>query len=91
MSNTKNFTLEHTMMYQRRVKKIMSTPKIQLSAVAKDKIYPIINNVAGAQVGLDFLRGLENDGLGKIQEKSFKRYHPDDADCIDKENLRKRC
>ena len=87
-----NFSIENAQQHQRLVKKIISQPTIPLSIVSRDKIYPVINGVSGSQVGTKFLRGLQNIGLGQISpvSKTFKRCHPDDENCEDRDELKKK-
>jgi hypothetical protein len=84
------FTIDFAVQYQRLVKRIMLTPSIQLLTVSKDKIYPIVINTCntGAHVGVKCLKALENTGLGRIADKCFKRNHPDNNECEDRENMK---
>ena len=87
-----NITLEHLVQYQKVTKQILQQENIPMSTISKNKIYPIVNNVSGSHVANKFVKGLEKLGLGYVSpsSKSFKRYHPNDENCPDREGLQKK-
>ena len=87
-----NITIEYLIPYHRQVKRILTNESIPLSLITRDKIYPVVNNESGTNVASKFVSGLENLGFGKFSpnSKSFKRYSPEDENCPDRENLRKK-
>ena len=73
------------------VKRLCKKERIPLSTITRDNIYPVINKEKSSEVANRFLNGLCNLGFGEITDekpKCFKRYHPDDMMCPDKENLK---
>lgn len=61
-----------------------------MSAITRDKIYPVLNNQSGSIIANPkFVKGLESLGFGKYSpnSRSFKRFSPGDSDCPDRENL----
>ena len=87
-----NLTIEYLQQYQKVTKRILQHEKIHLSKISKDKVYPIINDISGAHIANKFVNGLQRLGFGAVTPtaKHFKRYHPDDAGCPDRESLRKK-
>ena len=87
-----NFSIDFAQKHQRLVQRILSQPSIPLSVVSRDKIYPVINSVSGSKVGNKFLLGLQHIGLGHISpvSKSFKRHHPKDDECHNRDEIRKK-
>ena len=85
-----NMTMDFLIPYTNFVNRICSEDKISLSVISRDNIYPVINKEKGAEVAVKFVKGLCQFRFGKIMNektKCFKRYHPYDIDCPDKENL----
>ena len=74
------------------VAKIISQDQIAMSSITRDKIYPVVNNESGSGIANKFIQGLHNLGFGKYSpnSKSFKRYRPNDENCPDRENLKKK-
>ena len=87
-----NFTMDYAVENSKIVRKYLSASSIPMSMVSRDKMYPIVNNHQGQAVGKKFVEGLKNIGLGYISpsSKSFKRFHPDDENCPDRDNLRRK-
>ena len=87
-----NLTIEYLQHYQKVTKPFLQHKKIPLVAMSKDKIYPVVNNLSGSHIATKFVNGLQHLGFGIISpaSKTFKRYHPDDENCPDKDGLRKK-
>ena len=56
-------------------------------------MYPVINKEKGSEVAIRFVKGLCSVGLGEVvsneeNKKCFKRFHPNDDECPDKEDLK---
>jgi len=92
LPEAENLTIDFLKPYHKQVKRILTDEPIPLSAITRDKIYPLINNESGSHIGGRFVNGLQNLGFGRFSPnfKSFKRYSPDDDSCPDRENLRKK-
>ena len=75
---------------QRIIKKYLTVASVPLSVVSRDKLYPIVNNQQGADIGTKFVNGLKNFGLGTASRhsKHFIRFDPNDENCPDRENLK---
>ena len=82
-------TMEYLLPYHNKVRKIVKEDKIPMSAITRDKIYPVVNNQSGSLIASKFVKGLESLGFGKYSpnSKSFKRFSPGDDDCPDREKL----
>ena len=75
--------------YTKFVNRMCSEDKISLSVINRDNIL-YVNKEKGAEIAVKFVKGPCQLGFGKIMNqktKCFKRYHPYDIDCPDKENL----
>lgn len=92
LPDPENLTMEYLQQYQKVTKRLLQHEKIPLSSVSRDKIYPVVNNISGSQIASKFVGGLQQLGFGYVSpsSKSFKRYHPEDENCPDKEGLRKK-
>ena len=87
-----NFTMEYLLAYIKVTRRILKKEEISVSAITRDKIYPHSSDESGAHIARKFLFGLVVLGLGELFDngKIFKRYHPDDEFCADKDNLKKK-
>ena len=95
MSDPEKFSLDYVMDSNPiKVKKLLSVPQVKLRNVSGNKMYPSVPDTDtrdGAMIARNWLQGLVVLGLGEIDKASkvFKRYHPDDPKCHDKDGLRK--
>ena len=91
LPSPQNLTVDFLIPHSAAVKRVLNNDTTLMADISRFKMYPIINDVKNASVGESFVKGLENLGFGKIilsnGRKMFKRYHPCDANCPDKENL----
>ena len=85
-----DFLIKHHLV----LKRIFKSEKLPLSTISGNNMYPVINAEKGTDVAKRFVNGLCSVGLGEVivdqetKQKCFKRFHPDDEDCPDKENLK---
>ena len=66
----------------------LKSEKVQMGVITKNKMYPHGDDLEkGRQPAFRFVRGLEFMGLGKYSPStdSFKRFHPNDENCPDKD------
>ena len=84
-----NCTMDYLIANARIVKRVLNKDEISISSITRDKIYPVSGNDTGAHIARKFLNGMVNLGLGVLKDngKVFQRYHFDDEDCPDKEEL----
>ena len=71
----------------------LKSDKVQMGVITKNKMYPHGEDLEkGRQPAFRFVRGLECLGLGKYSPStdSFKRFNPNDDNCPDKEELKKK-
>ena len=92
LPEAENLTVEYLVLFHQKVRKIVCQDKILMSSITTDKIYPVVNNESGSVVANKFVQGLQNLGFGKYSpnSKSFKRFRPNDENCPDRENLKKK-
>ena len=86
-----NMTMEFLAQYNNKVKSIISKEFTTLADINKNNIYPIINNLRTKEVGKKFIDGLVKLGFGTVEiregKSGFKRHHPKDDNCPNKEAL----
>ena len=89
----KDFLIVH----QGKIKKlyeeqqINGSIKVLLSKVTKNHLYPQIGGASGSEIATNFLKGLQNNGLGKYVEdlghKYFEMIDLDNIENIPEETL----
>lgn len=81
-------TIEYLMSYQSQVRNILRNNEIKINDITRMKSYP--TGKGGRLPALKFVKGLEINGLGKYLKEtdSFKRFHPDDEECPDREEVK---
>ena len=95
MPAPENFTFDYVMdSNPTKVKNLLSVPQVKIRNVTGNKMYPSVPDTDtrdGAQIARNWLQGLVVLGLGEVDKASkvFKRFHPDDPNCHDREGLRK--
>ena len=81
----KDMTIEFLLPYRALVARILAEEFRELSWITKNKCYPIIENAKSAEIGIKFINGLVEIGLGKHEtrgnKKVFRRCNPEEHDC----------
>jgi hypothetical protein len=81
-------TIEYLMSYQSQVRNILRNNEIKINDITRMKCYP--TGKGGRLPAIKFVKGLEINGLGKYSKEadSFKRFHPDDEECPDRDEVK---
>ena len=88
-------TIDFLITHLGHVKKFLSKEQTPLSAITENNIHPVINKQKGKAHGKRFvevvcklgLGHIESEGTGKNAKRVFKRHHPEDDECPDRENV----
>ena len=85
-----DISMEYLLLHQIHVMNILKVDEIKIKDITRMKNYP--NGTGGRLPAVKFVRGMEQNGLGKfsLELDSFKRYHPDDEDCPSREDVRRK-
>ena len=79
-----SMTMEWAMSHRGKVVRLLSQVEVPTSKVTQNTMYPVVAGQKGATFANAFLKGLEHLGLGRVVDRKFKRYNPDDEDCPDR-------
>ena len=68
---------------------------MKISKISQNKIYPAVPDLDtrdGGLIARNFLNGLAVLGFGTVdnETKTFRRVHPDDEECSDPDDLRRK-
>ena len=85
-----DITLEYLINNQTHVRNILKEDETKIKDITRMKTYP--NQSGGRVPALKFVKGLAANGLGKYSPNSdaFKRFHPNDVACPDRENVKRK-
>ena len=96
MPAPENFSMDYLLSSNpQKIRNILSVKEIKLSKISQNKIYPAVPDLDtrdGGAIARNFINGLTVLGFGQIDNvtKSFKRFHPDDEDCRNNDDLRRK-